>query len=136
MRPTILLLALALAASGCAKNSDSTSTTTPTTPRTTDTLSGTVQAKGSDFKNFTVTTTGQVDVSLTTAGPPSTIAMSVGIGTISSGACVLIAGSSTVMAAGGSLPTGIMSPGTYCVQVSDAGNQTAAITYTVTVTHP
>jgi len=136
MRPAILFLTLALVAAGCTKSTDSTTPTSPTPTRTTDTLSGTVQVKGSDFKTFAVTTTGQVDVALTTAGPPSTITMGVGVGTTSGGACNLVAGSSALISAGGALPTGIMSPGTYCVQVYDVGNQTAAVTYTVTVTHP
>jgi hypothetical protein len=62
--------------------------------------------------------------------------MGVGIGQTGSGSCALITGASAVIAAGGSLPPGILSPGTYCVQVSDVGNQTAAITWTATVTHP
>jgi ABC-type phosphate transport system substrate-binding protein len=68
MRAPLVIVALALAASAC-NNSSSSSPTTPTTPKTTDTLTGTVQVKGSSFGPFTVSSTGEVDVTLTAAGP-------------------------------------------------------------------
>jgi hypothetical protein len=137
-RAACLLVALVIGASACNNSStDSTSTTTPTTPMTTDTLSGTVQVKSSDFKPFTVTNAGEVDVTLTAAGPPSTIIMGVGIGTLGTGTCVLIPNGSTLTAGGSSSQVmGIMSPGTYCVMVYDVGNQTDAISWTATVLHP
>jgi hypothetical protein len=49
---------------------------------------------------------------------------------------VVLAGASTQIAAGGAVPSGILTPGTYCLLVSDIGNQTAAVTWTATVTHP
>jgi hypothetical protein len=137
-RAACVLVLLALGAAACNNNSSSSSTpTTPTVPTTTDTLSGTVQVKGSDFKPFTVTTAGEVDVTLTAAGPPATIVMGLGIGTTGTGACVLIPNSSALTAAGSSAQvSGIMSPGTYCVLVYDVGNQTDAVSWTATVHHP
>ena len=138
-RAAFLVLALALGAAACSgSNSDSsTPPTTPTVPKATDTLSGTVSLKGSDFRPFTVTTTGQVDVTLTAAGPPAAIVMGVAIGTTGSGSCALIPNSSTLTAAGTSPQvSGILSPGTYCVQVYDVGNQTDAVSWTATVLHP
>jgi hypothetical protein len=135
-RAALIAVALAFAAAACTKN-NAASTTTPSTPKTTDTLTGTVAVKGSDFKPFTVTTAGEVDVTLTAAGPPSTIVMGVGIGQIGSGICVPLAGASQPTAAGTSPQvTGVLTPATYCVVVSDVGFQTAPVSYTVTVTHP
>jgi len=51
--------------------------------------------------------------------------------------CVPVAGGSTQTAAGSSVQlSGIVSPGTMCVDVHDVGGQSAPVTYTVTVTHP
>ena len=135
-RAGLVAVALAFAAAACTKNSD-TASTTPSTPKTTDTKTGTVQVKGSDFQTFTVTTAGEVDVTLTAAGPPSTIVMGLGIGQTGSGSCSPLAGATQQTAAGSSPQvTGILTPATYCVTVFDVGNQTAPVSYTVTVAHP
>jgi hypothetical protein len=129
-----LLLALALANAGCKK--DDTPTTPTATPKT-ETFSGTVQVSGADIHNFTVEQSGQVSVTLTAASPPATIAMGVGVGTPADGACGVLAGASVTTGAGATPQlTGVVSPGTLCVKVFDVGNQTAAVTYTVTVMHP
>jgi hypothetical protein len=136
-RAGLLIVALALGAAACGSSSDTSSPTTPTTPKTTDTLSGTVPVKSSDFKPFTVTTAGEVDLTLTAAGPPSTIVMGVGIGTPGAAGCTLIPNASALTPAGTAPQvTGIMSPGTYCVLVYDVGNQTDAVSWTATVLHP
>src|SRR5207244_1846698 len=120
----------------CACKSDDTTTTSPT-PTKTDSFSGTVQVRSSDMHTFTVASSGQVSVTLTSAGPPATIPMGVGIGTPADTACGIITGGSVTAVAGTNAQlTGIVSPGTLCVSVFDVGNQTAAITYTVTVSHP
>jgi hypothetical protein len=130
------LALLALSTTTCG-SSNSSSSTTPSVPRTTETFSGTVQVGGSDFHSFKVSQTGNTDVTLTAAGPPSTIVMGVALGTVDDSGCTRIAGASVNMPAG-STPqlTGLTSPATLCVQIRDVGNQTAPVTYTVTVTHP
>ena len=76
-------------------------------------------------------------MTLTAAGPPSTITMGIGIGTTGSGSCALIPNASAVTPAGSSVQvSGILSPGTFCVLVSDVGNQTGPVAWTATVTHP
>ena len=130
-----LLLALALASAACKKDDAPTTPSAPTTK--TDTFSGTVQVKSSANHTFTVDNSGQVSVTLTAASPPSTIVMGIGVGTPANGACGVIQGASVTTAAGATAQlTGVVSPGMLCVQISDVGNQTAAVTYTVTVTHP
>jgi hypothetical protein len=126
------VLALIFGASACGSNSSSTSPSNTTT----ETFSGTVAIHGSDTHNFTVNTAGEVDVTLTAAGPPSTIVMGVAIGTPSGSSCAAISGGSDAASAGTSPQvTGIVTPGVLCVEVYDLGNATAPVSYTVTVKH-
>jgi hypothetical protein len=138
-RPAALALATALAAcaAGCGGNSSSSSTTTPTATRTSETFSGTVAVGGSAFNSFRVAAAGTTEVTLTTAGPPATIVMGLGIGTVDDSGCTRLTGASVNTAAGSSAQlAGLTTAGTLCVQVRDVGNQTAAVSYTVTVLHP
>ena len=123
-------------AAACAGN-DTAATTAPSAPRTTETFTGTTPVAGSAFNTFTVSQAGQVDVTLTAAAPPSTIVMGIALGEPADAACVLFAGASVSTPAGSSPQlSGMVSPGTLCVEVHDLGNQTAPVAYTVTVTHP
>jgi len=126
---------LAVGAIACGGNS---STTTPSTPRTTETFSGTVQVGGSDFHSFRVGSTGTTDVTLTAASPPSTIVMGLSLGTPDdAGNCNRLAGATVNVAAGSTPQLGTLSStATLCVQVRDIGNQTSPVTYTVSVAHP
>jgi len=130
-----LMLALAFASAACKKDD---APTTPSAPPTkTDTFTGTVQVKSSVNHTFTVEQSGQVSVTLTAASPPPTIVMGIGVGTPANGACGVLQGASVVAAASATAQlTGVVSPGMLCVAISDVGNQTTAVTYTVTVTHP
>ena len=128
-----VLVVIAFAAAAC-KGKDQAATA-PTDTTKTDTFSGTVQVRGSAIHNFTPNA-GQVSATLTAAGPPSTIVMGLAIGTPGDSSCGVLTGASVNTAAGSAAQlTGVVSPGTLCVMVFDVGNQTAAITYTVTVTH-
>jgi len=76
-------------------------------------------------------------VTLTAAGPPSTIVMGVGVGTPASGSCSLLNGATEQTAAGTSPQvTGKVTPGVLCVEVYDVGNESAPVSYTVSVSHP
>lgn len=126
---------LALFAAACGNNSSST--TTPTVVRTTDTFSGTVAVGGNAFNSFRVAATGTTEVTLTAAGPPSTVVVGLAIGTVDDAGCTPVAGGAINTAAGGSAQlAGVTSPGSLCVQVRDIGNQTGPITYSVSVLHP
>ena len=135
-----LIAALAIGSAACTGSSTAATAATTTTPavaRTTETFSGTVPVRGSAFNNFTVTATGLVEVTLTAAGPPSTIAMSVGVGTQTGTGCTVLAGSAVNTPAGSAVQqSGILSAGALCVKISDLGSQTSAVSYTITVTHP
>jgi len=131
-----LAVMLAVAAPACSKNS-ATATTSASVARTTETFTGTVQTAGSDSHDFTVSQTGQVDVTLTAAGPPSTIVMGLGVGLPAGSTCAPFAGASTSAQAGATAQlSGTISPGVLCVEIRDIGNQTAPVAYTITITHP
>jgi hypothetical protein len=128
-------LALALMVAACHSN-PSTSPTTTTGGLTTETFNGTVAVGGSDSKTFTVAVTGVVSVTLTAASPSVTMGLGVGQPGGASG-CVLLPGGSTTATAGTLAQlAGEVTPGTFCVQVYDVGNQTVPVSYTVTVAHP
>jgi len=141
VKNALLALALAplVAATACTSNNNTSTpaTTTPTVTRTTDTFTGTVQVRGSDFHSLPVTQAGQVDVTLTVAGPPPTIGMGLDVGAPNGSACVPFAGASANVQAGSAAQlSGVISAGTICVQVRDIGNATGPVSYTVTVLHP
>jgi hypothetical protein len=136
VRFAVPVLALIIAASGCG-GSDSTAATTPAVTRTTDTFSGTVAVGGDDFHSFPIAATGAIDVTLTATTPSVAVAMGIAIGIPVEGTCSTIAGASTQATAGSSVQlSGIVSPGTLCVDVHDIGGQSAPVGYTLTVTHP
>ena len=107
----------------------------PTT--TTQTFTGTVAVGSNAAHGFTVSSGGQVQVTLTAAGPPATIVMGLGIGSPSAGSCVLFT-NGAVSTAAGTTPqlSGTAPSGSYCVAIFDVGNQTGPIDYTITVMHP
>lgn len=142
MKKLVVALLVLASAFACTSGGDSTSSTTssttsPTTSVTTENFTGSVDVGGKDVHTFTVALSGgQLNVILTAAGPPSTIYMGVGVGTYSSGTCTLLSNGYLVTQAGATAQlSGTVNAGSYCVVVYDAGNQTAAITYAVTVSH-
>jgi hypothetical protein len=138
LRITVVpIVALLLAVSACSKDTTPAPTTTPSVTITTDTFTGTVPLRGSDAKNFSVAKTGTVNVTLTSASPPSTIVMGLAVGIPKDAGCAPLAGATTNTAAGTIVQlAGTVTPGTLCVQVFDLGTQTAPVNYTVTVAHP
>jgi hypothetical protein len=138
MRQWICGVGLALAAVGCTNGGTTLpASATPTPMATTDTFTGTVAVGGNDSHPFTVTTPDQsLAVTLTAAGPPSTIFMGLGVGTFSGSTCTLIStGYLTTQAGTAAQLSGTISAGAYCVMVFDVGNQSAPVTYTVVVNH-
>jgi hypothetical protein len=133
-----LALLVCIACSGGSTSGSSTSPSTPPLAPTSDTFTGSVPVGGSDAHSFVVNlSNGQVTAALTAAGPPTTIAMGLGIGAISNGACTLFTSLSVITSPGSSAQTGgnNVPSGTYCVAVFDVGNQLVDVSYSVTVTH-
>lgn len=127
---------------GCGQTTDTTSSTTsttaPATTPTTENFTGTVPVGGSAVHSFNILlANGQLNVILTAAGPPPTIQMGLGVGSYSAPTCTLFQNGSVIVPAGATaqLAGTATSAGTYCVQVSDVGNQSAPVTYAVTVIH-
>ena len=140
-RALVLGLAAVLAA-GCSDSGSSDSSLLPTTPgsatQVVDTFSGTVPVGGSDTHTFIVTANNQPAlITLTSAGPPATISMGLGVGTLATdGTCSLLPNAAVVVQAGTAAQlSGTIATGTYCVAVFDVGNQSAPVDYTVTVSH-
>ena len=126
------------ACSGGTSGGSSTTPTTPPLPPTSETFTGTVSVGGTDSHSFVVKlSNGLVTANLTAAGPPPTIAMGLGIGVISSGVCQVLSGGAVIATASTTAQlTGTnFQSGTYCVAVFDVGQQSADVTYSVTVTH-
>jgi hypothetical protein len=140
-RAFFLAVAVAVAAAGCDTADPTTTTTAPSTivQPTVENFTGTVAVGGSDFKPFPVLLSGgTLTVTLTAAGPPSSITMVLGVGTVNGSSCVLLSGGSLVtQAATTPQLSGQVNAGAYCVQVADTGTgtQTGPVTYAVTVTH-
>jgi hypothetical protein len=133
----MMLGAIATLTIGCDNGSSTDTPTAPSTALVTETFTGTVDPGGESNNPFNVTASGgQVNVTLTAAGPPSTIYMGVGVGSWANSTCTLLTNGYTLTPAGTTAQlSGTVNAGAYCVKVFDAGNQTAQITYAVTVTH-
>ena len=131
--PAALAAAVLLSACGSSSSIPSAPSGNPTT----ETFTGSVAVGSQDLHQFTVTQAGgSVAVTLTAAGPPATIYEGLGVGTFAGGVCTPLSGATTLAQAGSTAQlTGALDAGAYGVEVYDVGNQTAAITYSLTVTH-
>jgi hypothetical protein len=67
----------------------------------------------------------------------TTVAMGLGVGSVTDGVCTLVSGAYTTAQAGASpqLSGSSVSAGTYCVQLSDVTNQLGPVSYAVAVAH-
>jgi len=118
----------------CTKSTSSSASSTAPSTKTTETFTGTVAVKGSDIHAFTVSASGQVDVTLTTANP--SVPLGLLIGTASGSACAAVAGGSVVASPGSTAQlSGFLSPAAYCVAAFDPGGLAQSVSYTVTVAH-
>lgn len=126
---------LLLIATAC---SDST-TTGPTgqvTPPTVEVFTGTLVPSGSNAHPFTVArNNGTLEVTLTRLSTDN-LQVGLGVGNPSGTSCTFLTGASLRTGAS-STPqlSGTSDAGTYCVGLFDVGTLTAAVTYSVTVSH-
>lgn len=110
----------------------------PTNPPTTELFSGSVPVGRFDFHTFTTTQSGEIDATLMTAGPPTTIFMGFALGIPSSdlSACSVDATAETATQPSTVAQLSFMAPaGLYCVSVFDIGNAAVPIGYSVQVVH-
>ena len=139
----IACAALLLAAGACKKSSSSTTsptatTQTPASPTETDDFASTLPVGGTDLFPFTVGEYGTVNVTLTSVsgtGVPSTVMLSVGIGTPSDSGCTTTT-SSVIGSSSAVQVTATEEPGTYCLDVADVGNLFRPAAFNVLVAHP
>src|SRR5215831_14529400 len=126
-----------LAGTACGDGGNSTPNFIQPTPQmVTENFTGTVAVGGSDTHTFNVAASGQLNVTMTSAGPPSTIFMGIGVGTPNGATCTTLTNGSVVAPAGTTAQlSGTISAGSYCVSVSDVGNATGPVNYALTVTH-
>jgi hypothetical protein len=130
------LVVCVLAGAACGDSNSTPNFVQPTPTLITENFTGTVAVGGNDVHPFNVTSSGQLNVTLTAAGPPPTIYMGLGVGTPSGSTCPLLSNGSVATPAGTTAQlSGTINSGSYCVTVFDVGNQTAPVTYAVTVTH-
>jgi hypothetical protein len=139
MKRVALIAAAALAAS-CGGSTTSPSVVSPANPTVvTETFTGTVQIGATNVHNFTVSAPGTVNVTMTAAGPPSTITMGLGVGNPgAAGTCVFLSGGTTQAIASTTTPQlsgALAASGAYCVAIGDIGNAAGPITYSITVSH-
>jgi hypothetical protein len=99
----------------------------------TESLSGTLPVAGSSLQNITVSQVGKMSVTLTSVTPA--VAVGIGVGTPSSGTCVLLDSRSPVVAGSTVLLSGTALAGNLCVSVFDIGNLVENVTYTIEVSH-
>lgn len=133
-----LLIAIAGAASACTSADATTSpSTTSTAATTTETFSGSIAQTANATYPFTVATTGSLQVSLTSVAPLSTMALGVAV-TTGGASCGSAIAKNDNARTGTPALGGVVTAGSYCVQVYDSGNipDSSSATYTVQVTHP
>lgn len=135
-----LAAALTVCLYACGPSSSSSLPPVPS-PSTTDTFNGSVNVGGADFHTFVVQLSGgEIDITLTAVTPSIFMGVYVGTPSADGASCGLLNPQAFTVVQPGTTPqlTGTISSGTYCVAVYDPGlpgNQTAPVTYTVTVAH-
>jgi len=134
-----LAVVVSAVAAACGGSNSNSSITSPSGTLTNDTFNGTVQPGATNVHTFTVTTPGPVSVTMTSAGPPATITMGLGIGNPDgSGNCIFLQGGTTQAVASTTTPQlsgNLTASGAYCVAIGDIGNAAGPITYTIVVSH-
>ncbi len=133
------LPALLLALLGSTGLSACGTSTSPTVVSPTITLSfaSRIQEHGSAWRSFAVPTAGSVKVQLTSVSQANAV-VGLGIGTVNGANCALSQSLQTAANSAADSPqiTTTLGVGTYCVQVSDIGNLTTIVDFTVLITTP
>lgn len=138
MRRTLKLLVFAaMTGAACSGVETPTSATATATSPVSVTYSTTFAPLGGAARLFTASRAGVVSVTLTAAGPPSTVALGLGVGIPRSdgGGCLLSQSVITPAGPAAQLSTSV-DAGDYCVKLFDGGTLTELVTVTVALTHP
>ena len=132
-----LFVTAALVTAGCGGSTTAPTTPTAPPPTTTDTFNGTLAQNGSNIHTFTVSQLGEVDATLASVTPLSTLALGFVLGSYDGTTCS--PGYENDNSRQGQVLSGTpTATGVFCVRVFDVGNVAsgATVNYTVTVTHP
>jgi hypothetical protein len=132
-----LLFSSSIFVAACASSSTPTTPTAGSAATTTETFSGSIGQSGNATYPFTVSSTGAVQVGLTSVAPLATMALGVEI-TTGGTSCGSAVAKNDNARSGGTALTGTAAAGSYCVEVYDSGNipDSTTVTYTVQVGHP
>ena len=136
LRALLLLVPLAIAASGCSSTNDTVTTPTPTVPvLVTQTFDGAISAGGVNYHLLSAQK-GEVTTTMTGIGldPNVTIGMSIGVYSLVSCTIVLDNPAATI---GTQLKGTATAANSLCVKVYDAGTVTGTntLSYALTVAH-
>ncbi len=134
LAPSWRVLGVLLGAAVAGACNSGSSTPTASTTTTTDSFNGSIAPNGGAYYPFTVVGTGTYTATLATLAPQSTITMGFGVGQPSGSTCSLI--NYVENARVGTVLSGAISAGAYCVAIYDIGNVQGTVTYTLTVDHP
>ena len=136
-RAVFAILGLLAFCAGCSGNPESP----PATPETiSEVFGGHLGLQGATSFSFNVNKAGSVSVTLASVvlsrpGPTTTAALTVGLGAPADGVCS--ARSSVTTSSGLTAQLSMsLDAGAGCVNISDVGNLTAPVDFTVRVVHP
>jgi hypothetical protein len=103
-----------------------------------DTITGTIPVGGFDFKPFSTSKNGEIQVTISSLAPtPSAGAlMGIALGQAASGGCAVYGNYVTTFIVGRSVQFGLLDKGSYCVQLFDTGSITVPTTYTGILSYP
>jgi len=141
-RAGVFALALAMALTACGGSDNSTTTAQPTVVAgpSTELFEGKLDLRGSVFYSFSVQATGDTTVMLasvttsTTPGTSTGVVLGLGVGSPLGTDCNL---TKSVLAFGAlqSPLVANLTPGIYCIRVSDVGNLTVPVNFAVRIVH-
>lgn len=131
------LMCAAAMSAGCGDSTTPTAPTAATTSPVTVTYSTSFGPLGAAARAFTASQAGTVSVTLLSAGPPSDVALGLGVGIprADGGGCTLAQSVTTSAAPAAQIVTTV-DAGNYCVRIFDTGLLTDPVTVTVTIVHP
>ncbi|MFN8057946.1 MAG: hypothetical protein U0Q12_02190 [Vicinamibacterales bacterium] len=134
VRSALLVLGTTLVAAGC--GGTTAAVTAPTTSPVTETFASILTPQGAATRIFGTSVAGTLRVTLTSAGPPSTVVgLGLGIRDTSGQACQLTSAVNTTAGTSAQL-SAAADAGTYCVRIYDVTGLPEPINFSITIVHP
>lgn len=125
--PVILIL--------CSCSGDVTTPTAASTSPATTVFASQFAARGDASRSFSVSSTGSIEITLTSVTPETVVGLGIGIPRADGANCNL---SQSLETGPGSAPqiVAAVDGGTYCVKVYDIGSVRDSVNFSVTLVHP